>query len=411
MLSQDYSWVSLPAIVGQFPKWNEKAGLRGMRYAPNHQRARGAREREPAVKKLSTVRGSGSKIFNEHKLTIGLDLGDRSSYYCVLDEAGKVIQEANVGTSKKAMAKVFGSMGRCRIGMEVGTHSPWVSRLLLALGHEVVVANPRQVKLISTSSRKDDRVDAQTLARLARVDPQLLRPIQHRSAKAQGDLMVIRVRAALVEARTGLINTARGLAKSLGERLPICDSDQMGVEQTESLPTQLQQVLEPLLKEVVSLTEKIKEMDRRVEQIAQEDYPETELLQQGKGVGPLIALTFVLTLEDKTRFAKSRDVGCYVGLRPRRGDSGESQPQLRITKEGDAYLRKMLVQGAHYILGHRGPDTDLKRWGLKLAARGGKRAKKAAVIAVARKLGILLHRLWVTGEVYEPLRKAHSQQP
>ncbi len=353
------------------------------------------------MKKLSTVRGRESKIFNEHNLTIGLDLGDRSSYYCVLDEASKVIQEANVGTNKKAMAMVFGSMGRCRIGMEVGTHSPWVSRLLLALGHEVVVANPRQVKLISTSSRKDDRVDAQTLARLARVDPQLLRPIQHRSAKAQGDLMVIRVRAALVEARTGLINTARGLAKSLGERLPICDSDQMGVEQTESLPTQLQQV--------VSLTEKIKEMDRRVEQIAREDYPETELLQQVKGVGPLIALTFVLTLEDKTRFAKSRDVGCYVGLRPRRGDSGESQPQLRITKEGDAYLRKMLVQGAHYILGYRGPDTDLRRWGLKLAARGGKRAKKAAVVAVARKLGVLLHRLWVTGEVYEPLRNAHTQ--
>lgn len=362
------------------------------------------------MKKLSTVEGSGSKIFKDPRLTIGLDLGDRSSYYCVLDEAGRVIQERNVGTSKKTMARVFGSMGRCRIGMEVGTHSPWVSRLLSALGHEVVVANPRQVKLISASSRKDDRLDAQTLARLARVDPHLLRPVRHRSAKAQRDLMVIRVRAALVEARTGLINTARGLAKSLGERLPICGSDQMGVEQTESLPAELQQVLEPLLKEVVSLTEKIKEMDRRVEQIAREDYPETELLQQVKGVGPLIALTFVLTLEDKGRFAKSRDVGCYVGLRPRRSDSGESQPQLRITKEGDAYLRKMLVQGAHYILGYRGPDTDLRRWGLKLAARGGKRAKKAAVIAVARKLGILLHRLWVTGEVYEPLRNAHAQR-
>jgi transposase len=185
--------------------------------------------------------------------------------------------------------------------------------------------------------------------------------------------MVIRVRSALVEARTGLINTARGLAKSLGERLPICDSDQMGVEQAESLPAELQKVLEPLLKAVVSLTEKIKEMDRRVEQIAREDYPETKLLQQVKGVGPLIALTFVLTLEDKARFQKSRDVGCYVGLRPRRGDSGESQPQLRITKEGDAYLRKMLVQGAHYILGYRGPDTDLRRWGLKF---GGTRREK-----------------------------------
>jgi len=343
-------------------------------------------------------------------LTFGMDLGDKHSCYCVLDGQGEVIQEGGVGTSKKAMAKVFGSMGRCRIAMEVGTHSPWVSRLLLALGHEVVVANPRQLKLISASSRKDDRLDAQTLARLARVDPQLLRPIQHRSAKAQGDLMVIRVRAALVEARTGLINSARGLAKSLGERLPICDTDQMGVEQTESLPAELQQRLEPLLKEVVSLTEKIKELDRRVEQMAGEDYPETRLLQQVKGVGPLIALTFVLTLEDKERFQKSRDVGCYVGLRPRRSESGQSQPQLRITKEGDAYLRKMLVQGAHYILGYRGPDTDLRRWGLKLAARGGKRAKKAAVVAVARKLGVLLHRLWVTGEVYEPLRNAHRQQ-
>src|SRR5216683_76391 len=268
-----------------FPRWNEKAGLRGMRYAPNHQRARGARERRPAVKKLSTVRGRESKIFNEHNLTIGLDLGDRSSYYCVLDEASKVIQEANVGTNKKAMAMVFGSMGRCRIGMEVGTHSPWVS-----------------------------------------------------------------------------------------------------------------------------LTEKIKEMDRRVEQIAREDYPETRLLQQVKGVGPLIALTFVLTLEDKARFAKSRDVGCYVGLRPRRSDSGESQPQLRITKEGDAYLRKMLVQGAHYILGYWGPDTDLRRWGLKLAERGGKNAKKRAIVAVARKLAVLLHALWVSGEVYEPLRNSHARQ-
>lgn len=366
------------------------------------------------MKKDSSSQQSTKRVRKAYRqqgsLTVGIDLGDKQSCYCVLDGRGELIQEGSVGTSKKALAKVFGSMGCCRIALEVGTHSPWVSRLLSALGHEVVVANPRQVKLISASSRKDDRVDAQTLARLARVDPQLLRPIQHRSARAQGDLMVIRVRAALVEARTGLINTARGLAKSLGERLPICDSDQMGVEQTESLPAELQQVLEPLLKEVVSLTEKIKEMNRKVEQIAREDHPETKLLQQVKGVGPLIALTFVLTLEDKARFQKSRDVGCYVGLRPRRGDSGESQPQLRITKEGDAYLRKMLVQGAHYILGYRGPDTDLRRWGLKLAARGGKRAKKAAVVAVARKLGVLLHRLWVTGEVYEPLRNAHAQQ-
>ena len=138
-------------------------------------------------------------------------------------------------------------------------------------------------------------------------------------------------------------------------------------QRAESLPPKLRQVLEPLLKEVESITEKIKDSDREIEQIARKDYPETALLQQVGGVGPLIALTFVLTVEDKDRFQKSRDIGCYVGLRPRRSDSGQSQPQLRISKEGDPYLRTMLVQGAHYIISRRGPDTDLKRWGLHLA--------------------------------------------
>ena len=223
-------------------------------------------------------------------------------------------------------------------------------------------------------------------------------------------LTVIRVRAALIAVWTSLVNTARGLAKTLGERLPKCDADQMGVPQAASLPAKLQQVLEPLLKEVESITEKIKDSDREIEQIAREDYPETELLQQVGGVGPQIALSFVLTVDDKNRFQKSRDIGCYVGLRPRRSDSGQRQPQLRITKEGDPYLRTMLVQGAHYILSRRGPDTDLKRWGLHLAERGGKRGKKKAIVAVARKLGILLHRLWVTAEVYEPLRNHPLRQ-
>ena len=320
----------------------------------------------------------------------------------MLSHEGGILREGQVTTTKAGMMEAFGAFGRARIAIEVGTHSPWVSRLLRSLGHEIIVANPRQVKLITESTRKDDRLDAQTLARLARIDPALLGPIQHRSEKAQTALMVIRVRAALL--------SARGLARSVGERLPKCDADQMGVPQTESLPPNVRQVLEPLLKEVESLTEKIKESDHEIEQIARRDYPETALLEQVSGVGPLIALTFVLTVEDKDRFQKSRDIGCYVGLRPRRCDSGQSQPQLRITKEGDPYLRTMLVEGAHYIISRRGPDTDLKRWGLHLTESGGKRGKKKAVVAVARKLGILLHRLWVTGEVYEPLRNHNLRQ-
>jgi transposase len=341
-------------------------------------------------------------------ITIGMDLGDKTSRYCVLDECGEITLERSTATTKKGMLQVFGALPRCRIALEVGTHSPWVSRLLSSLGHEVIVASARQVKLISASSRKDDKLDARMLARLARVDPKLLSPIRHRSAAAQADLNLIRVRAALVDGRTALVNAARGFSKAAGERLPKCDADQMDVELMAELPAELREVLQPLIESVESMTEKIQECEQKLEQIARDRYPETKLLKQVKGVGTLIALTFVLTVEDKDRFAKSRDVGCYVGLRPKRSQSGESQPQLRITKEGDVYLRKMLVQGAHYILGYRGPDTDLKRWGQKLAGRGGKNAKKRAIVAVARKLGVLLHHLWATGEVYEPLRQARE---
>ena len=341
----------------------------------------------------------------ERSITIGMDLGDKRSRYCVLEES-EVVKEDSVATQKKELVEVFGRYQRCRIALEVGTHSPWISRLLSELGHEVIVANPRQLQLIAQSSRKDDKVDAKTLARLARVEPELLRPIRHRSEKAQLDLMQIRVRAGRVEARTALVNTVRGLAKSVGERVPKCDPEALDQGRWAGLREPLRAVLKPLVEQVESLSEQIQQCERNLEQIAREEYPETELLQQVWGVGTLIALTFVLTVEDPARFVHSRDVGCYVGLRPKRCQSGQSDPQLRITKEGDLYLRRLLVQGAHRILSPRSPDTDLRRWGWKLAARGGKHAKQRALVAVARKLGILLHRLWVTAEVYEPLRNA-----
>jgi transposase len=279
-----------------------------------------------------------------------------------------------------------------------------VSRFLTHLGHEANRGQRAEVQLISQSTRKDDKLDARTLARLARIDPTLLRPIRHRSERAQMDLMRIRVRAALVEQRTALINAARGMSKAVGERMAACASSQVSVERMKDLPAPVLETLRPLLEQIESVSAQIGKCDGNIEQIAREQYPETALVQQVSGVGTWIALTFVLTLEDRGRFEKSRDVGCYAGLRPKRSESGQRQPELRITKEGDLYLRKLLVQGAHCILGWRGPDTDLRRWGLKLAARGGKNAKKRAIVAVARKLAILLHRLWVTGEVYEPLR-------
>jgi transposase len=381
-----------------------------MRYAPDETQLQS--KKGPVMEKHTIVKQNPKRVQDlvSGPLTIGMDLGDKTSRYCVLDENGIVQAEGSVATTKKALAEKFGCLQRCRVAIEVGTHSPWLSRWLSSLGHEVIVANARQVQLISASSRKDDRMDAQMLARLARVDPQLLRPIHHRGGKAQNDLLAIRVRSALVEARTSLVNAARGLAKAIGERLPACDADRLGREHLQWMPEKLREQLRPLLEEVESLTGKIRELDEKLEQIARTEYPETQQLRQVSGVGTLIALTFVLTVEDPERFARSRDVGCYVGLRPKRSDSGESQPQLRITKEGDIYLRKLLVQGAHCILSRRGPDTDLKRWGLRLAERGGKNAKKRAVVAVARKLAVLLHRLWVTGEVYEPLRNSMAKR-
>ena len=335
------------------------------------------------MKKISTMQIFGNGILGEQKLTIGVDLGDRWSFYCVLDEAGKIILEQKVSTTPEAMRQTFGKIPRSLIAMETGTHSPWVSRLLTELGHEVLVAHAQKVELITKSNRKDDRHDARTLARLARIDPELLGPVRHRSAKAQIHLSVIRARAELVSARTALVNAARGLAKSFGERLPKCGTQQVRGKLAEGLSAELREVLEPLLRQVESLNERIQEYDERMEKIAKEVYPEVSLLQQVKGVGTQIALTYILTIEDPYRFPKSRAVGCFLGLRPGRRNSGESEPQKKISKEGDRYLRTMMVQGAHYILRPFGEDSDLRRWERKLAERGAKNAKKRAVVAVA----------------------------
>jgi len=338
------------------------------------------------------------------KLTIGMDLGDRTSRYCVLEEGGEVLLEASVATTQKGLSESFAALPPSRIAIETGQHSPWVSRHLSGMGHEVIVAHARNVRLIGESTRKDDRLDAKTLARLARIDPALLSPVRHRSAEAQAHLTRIRARAVLVGARTALVNAIRGLTKAYGERLRKCDPRQIRKELAAELSPELRTALEPLFQEVQSLTERIQHYDHEIEKIALQHYPEVAQLRQVNGVGALIALTYVLTVDDPHRFGRSRDLGCYIGLRPGRRNSGNSQPQLHISKEGNCYLRKLLVQGAHYILGPFGKDSDLRRWGLTLAQRGGRNAKKRAVVAVARKLAVLLHKLWVSGEVYEPLR-------
>jgi transposase len=347
------------------------------------------------------------KLAAQQRLTIGLDLGDRSSRYCILDESGEVASEGSLLTTRAGLDSLFAKMPSSRVALEVGTHSPWVSRHLAELGHEAIVANPHKVKLITQSVRKNDRIDARKLARLARVDPQLLSPIRHRGAEAQAELAAIRARAEVMKARTGLINCARGLAKAMGERLKGCDAGQVGASLADGLSGAMQSAIGPLLKSVESLSEQIREYDRRIEQIAQRR-PEVELLTAVYGVGTLIGLTYVLTIEDAGRFEHSRDVGCFLGLQPRQRESGESRPELGISKAGDRLLRSYLVQAAHCNLRRGAAESDLRDWGLRKLQSGGKNAKRRVLVAMARKLAVLLHRLWATGEIYDPLynRKA-----
>jgi transposase len=343
-------------------------------------------------------------------MTAGLDIGDKYSHLCLIDsQSGEVIEEGRLRTSPETFRRRFASEQPMRIAIEAGTHSPWASRVLEECGHEVLVANARKLRLIYANKQKTDEIDAENLARLARLDPKLLYPLKHRGEDSQAHMAIIRSRDALVSARTQLVNHVRGAVKSFGGRLPKCPARSFHNRAPEHIPEALLPALESILEQIGSLTQRIRDYERQLEAISKERYPETELLRQVEGVGPLTALTFVLTLEDPYRFAESRSVGAYLGLVPAQDQSGDRDPQKRISKEGDQMLRKLLVGSAHYILGPFGSDSDLRRHGEKIASRGGKNAKKRAVVAVARKLSVLLHHLWVSGELYDPLYNARRR--
>ena len=337
-------------------------------------------------------------------VTVGLDVGDRYSHLCLLDAGGDVIEEGRLPTTPVALERRFAQARRMRIVLEIGTHSPWISRLLSACGHEVIVANARRVRLIAESNSKNDRSDAEALARIGRLDPALLAPIRHRGPAAQRDLAVLRARAVLVRVRTQLVNHVRGAVKSVGGRLPMCSAESIPKRACDTLPADLSPALAPVLAMIETVTREVRAYDRRVTALVADRYPEAAHLQHVPSIGPLTALCYVLTVEDPTRFRQSRSMGAYVGLRSKQHASSDSAPELRITKAGDAMLRQLLVCAAQYTLGPFCPDSDLRRWGLSLAARGRKNAKKRAVVAVARKLAVLLHRLWITGAAYEPFR-------
>lgn len=344
-----------------------------------------------------------SKVVERHPAeTIGVDLGDRMSRYAIINEEGEVVEEGSFRNNAESIAKHFGKAGQARVAMEVGTQSAWIAREFVKLGHEVIVANARELKWITSSDSKNDRNDAVKLARLARADRNLLAPVEHRTAEQQAELAVIRARDALVRSRSLLVNTARSLAKGFGLRLPASITPTFGARALEGLAEDLRAAMSGLLEQIDGLGLKIRDYDQRIAEVAAK-HPEVKRLAGVPGVGTLTATAFVLTLGRRERFAHSRDVGSFLGLRPRQKQSGERDPQLGISKSGDTYLRKLLVQCAHHILGHWGKDSSLRQWGLSKG--DGSAGKKRAVVAVARKLAVLLHRMWTTGESFKPFPK------
>lgn len=339
------------------------------------------------------------------KVTIGLDLGDQHTHYCVLHGKAEILEQGRVRTRKKELRELLERYQEAEVGLEAGTHSRWVSQVIAESGQEAVVAHARELRKIYESDRKNDGRDAEMLARILRLDRRLFHPVELRDGEMQADLAVVRSRAALVRARTMLVCTVRSLVKNFGETLPGCGTASFSRRVGARIPPALRPAVEPLLRLLQQSEEALGQLDRQVEALAARKYPQTELLEQVTGVGRLTALVYVLTLWKRERFARSREVGPYLGLTPGRDQSGARDPEQRITKAGNSYLRSLLVQSAHYILGPFGPDTALRRFGKRLALEGGgsKKGKKRAVVAVARKLAVLLHKLW-GGEVYEPLR-------
>ena len=331
-----------------------------------------------------------------------MDLGDKKNEVCVLDVTGAVTGRKQIVNTKESVTKYFKGYKGAVVAMEAGTHSPWIARELEAVGCEVLVGNARKLRAIWTAKNKSDVRDAEMLARIARVDRALLYPVHHRGAEAQADLAVMKARDALVGVRADLVNHVRSTVKAMGHRIGKCSTEAFARRVRESIPVGLRPALLPVIEVIEAMSVQIRAYDKEIAALIEQRHPEAKRLSQVPGVGPVTSLGFVLSLEEPARFKKSRSVGAYLGLTAKRDQSGQTDKQLRITKAGDEYVRRLLVGCAHYILGAFGPDCDLRRFGLKLAARGGKNAKRRAIVAVARKLSVLLHRLWATGAEYDP---------
>lgn len=344
---------------------------------------------------------------NVTRIVIGFDIGDRKSVAVSLDrQTGELRQLPPVPTSKKSVRAFFEAFEEpVTVIVEASTPARWIALAGRKCGHQVVVADPRRLAAVTENIRKSDEADAAMLARLGASDMQLLRETWVRDEAMSEDLAVVRMRDALVAARTLLVNACRSQAKSLGERLPSCSTKSFASKVLDGLPARLKPVLDDAITTIAAISAAIESHDERVTTICERRPAAKRLADEVPGVGELTALCYVLTIGDPARFGHVRDVAAYLGLVPQRSQSGSIDRQLPISKTGNGLLRRLLVQSAHHVMGPFGKESDLRASGLALAARGAKTGKKKAIVAVARKLSVVMLSIWRSGEAYEPVRK------
>jgi transposase len=342
------------------------------------------------------------------KACVGLDLGDRVHHYCLISASGEVAEKGKIPNTREALSDFARKFSGLRIVLEAGAQSPWISHHLMnsGCGLEVVVANARKVELISKNTRKCDAHDAESLGRLGRADVHLLSPIQHRGQEAQRALASLRMRDSLVRQRKSQVNCVRGLLKSVGQEVPGADPATFAKKCRETLAGEPLHTVTPMLQVLDTMGQQIKALDKHVDTTIAEQYPDAARLMQINGVGPLTSLTFVLTVDDVGRFDRCRDIGAFLGLVPRRDQSGNTDRQLGITRQGNAFLRRLLVNCAQTILGPFGQDSDLRRQGLKKIEAFGEKQRNKAVLATARKLAVTMLSLLRSGKDWQALRDA-----
>ena len=345
-----------------------------------------------------------------NRMFVGLDLASKISTYHVLDASGETVCTGTVRTQRADLERTFAPVVPAVIAMETGSVSRVADEVLSSQGHTVVVGNPRRIAAIFSNVKKCDKVDAAMLAELVRVSPRLLSPIQHRTATAHGGLTLIRARDANVRARATQINLVRGMAKSYEFQLPSCDAENFTrvvrplVDQTE-----FGQMLAPTLDVIAAQTVAIAQFDAKIKAYSDKHVPQAKQLAAIPGVGPLTAMAFALTVDDPHRFPNYRAVGAYLGLVPRRDQSGDVDKRLPITKCGDPLTRRLLVQCGQVILQERTKPTDLKRFGERLMGTVGSRRKRA-VVAVARKLAVHMWTIMRSGKDYDPNHLKKKEQ-